>query len=169
MDHEHDRPERPLRPDRDEHRKKPVKPRERGDGERTHGDRQGAGGETIVKLFVNEYGKDSREFRFGDGSVLVGRDPKADIVLVDTSHPAMKPVRDPLRSLIYTAAERAVRDVFVDGVKVVGDGQMLTLDQWAAGEKLEEAQKRAAKGVPALHHAKWTAEQVSPLSLPVGD
>ena len=94
---------------------------------------------------------------------------KADIVLVDTSHPAMKPVRDPLRSLIYTAAERAVRDVFVDGVKVVGDGQTLTLDQWAAGEKLEEAQKRAAKGVPALHHAKWTAEQVSPLSLPVGD
>ena len=94
---------------------------------------------------------------------------KADIVLVDTSHPAMKPVRDPLRSLIYTAAERAVRDVFVDGVKVVANGKLLTLDQQAAGEKLEDAQRRAEKGVASLHHAKWTAEQASPLSLPVVD
>ncbi len=93
---------------------------------------------------------------------------KADIVLVDITHPAMLPVRDPLRSLIYTAAERAVRDVYVDGVKVVGDGKVLTLDQKTAGEKLEEAQKRAEKGVPALHNANLTAEQVSPLSLPVG-
>ncbi len=84
MDHEHDRSQGPLRPDR-EGRRKGAKPRERGDGERTHGDRQGAGGETIAKLFVNEYGKDSREFRFGDGSVLVGRDPKADIVLDDAA------------------------------------------------------------------------------------
>ncbi len=84
MDHEHDRSQGPLRPD-GEGRRKGVKPRERGDGERTHGDRRGAGGETIAKLFVNEYGKDSREFRFGDGSVVVGRDPKADIVLDDAA------------------------------------------------------------------------------------
>jgi len=93
---------------------------------------------------------------------------KADIVLVDITHPAMLPVRDPLRSLMYTAAERAVKDVYVDGVKLVGDGEVLTLDQKTAGEKLEEAQKRAEKGVPTLHSANLTAEQVSPLSLPIG-
>ncbi len=93
---------------------------------------------------------------------------KADIVLVDITHPAMLPVRDPLRSLMYTAAERAVKDVYVDGVKLVGDGEVLTLDQKTAGEKLEDAQKRAEKGVPTLHSANLTAEQVSPLSLPIG-
>jgi hypothetical protein len=56
----------------------------------------------------------------------------------------------------------------VDGVKLVGDGEVLTLDQKTAGEKLEEAQKRAEKGVPTLHSANLTAEQVSPLSLPIG-
>ena len=27
----------------------------------------------------------------------------------------MRPARDPLRSLVYSAADRAIRDVFVDG------------------------------------------------------
>src|SRR5580704_7288014 len=35
---------------------------------------------------------------------------KADLVLIDLTHPSMRPLRDPLRSLIYSAAERAVRD-----------------------------------------------------------
>ena len=30
-------------------------------------------------------------------------------------HPAMRPMREPLRSLLYVAAERAVGDVYVDG------------------------------------------------------
>ena len=46
------------------------------------------------------------------GADLVGRSDlgrlsvgaTADLVLVDVSHPSMMPVRDPLRSLIYTAA-----------------------------------------------------------------
>ena len=34
---------------------------------------------------------------------------KADFVLVDLKNPFMMPARDPLRSLIYTAADRAIR------------------------------------------------------------
>ena len=38
---------------------------------------------------------------------------KADIVLIDLAHPSMRPVRDPLRSLIYSGVAAAVRDVYV--------------------------------------------------------
>ena len=36
-------------------------------------------------------------------------------MLVDLKNPWMMPARDPLRSLIFHAADRAVRDVYVDG------------------------------------------------------
>jgi cytosine/adenosine deaminase-related metal-dependent hydrolase len=44
---------------------------------------------------------------------------KADIVVVDLAVSDMAPARDPLRSLVYHAAERAVREVYVDGRQVV--------------------------------------------------
>ena len=72
-------------------------------------------------------------------------------MLVDLTHPDMVPARDPLRSLVYTAAERAVRDVYVDGIKVVGDRKVLTLDRPAAAARLAEAQRRMLEAVPA-----WT-------------
>ena len=61
---------------------------------------------------------------------------KADIVLVDLECPRMQPARDPLRSLIYHAADRAVRDVFVDGQQVVAGGRVLTLDEAGATGRL---------------------------------
>jgi cytosine/adenosine deaminase-related metal-dependent hydrolase len=92
---------------------------------------------------------------------------KADLVLVDLTHPDMIPVRDPLRSLVYTAAERAVRDVYVDGIKVVSDRKVLTLDRPAAAARLAEAQRRMLEAVPGLDHARRTADQITPLSLRV--
>jgi len=68
---------------------------------------------------------------------------KADIVLVDVTHPMMRPLRDPIRSLIYAAGERAVTTVIVDGVTVVENGKVLTMDYAAAAAELEEAQRRA--------------------------
>ena len=64
---------------------------------------------------------------------------KADIVLVDLACPQMQPDRDPLKALIYHAADRAVRDVFVDGRPVVVDRRVVTLDQQAAGGRLRIA------------------------------
>jgi len=101
------------------------------------------------------------------GRVCVGA--KADIVLVDLAHPAMRPVRDPLRSLIYTAADRAVCDVFVDGNHVVVDGEVRTIDVDAVAAELHVVRDQAEAGASAHHYAGKTALEVAPLTLPKVD
>ncbi len=109
------------------------------------------------------------------GATALGRDDlgrlapgmKADIVLVDLTDLGMMPARDPLRSLIYTAAERAVRDVYVDGEQVVADRKVLTLDRADAAGRLAEAQARMVRDVPNHDYAGRTAQDITPLSLPL--
>ena len=100
------------------------------------------------------------------GRIAVGA--KADIVLVDVTHPAMRPVRDPVRSMVYAAAERAIRTVFVDGHKVVDEGRVLTMDYPAAAARLEQAQRQAEIGVKTLDWAKRDHLTISPLMFPAG-
>ena len=104
------------------------------------------------------------------GARALGRDDigrlapgaKADLVLVDVTHPMMRPARDPIRSLIYAAGDRAVRDVYVDGQQVVGNGKVLTMDYPAAAEALHEAQKRILDRAPSQDWAHRPVDQVSP-------
>ena len=91
---------------------------------------------------------------------------KADLVLVDLKNPWMMPARDPLRSLIFHAADRAVRDVYVDGERVVADGRVLTLDQAGALERLTAAQRRMEASVPARDARGRRSTEITPLSLP---
>jgi cytosine/adenosine deaminase-related metal-dependent hydrolase len=74
----------------------------------------------------------------------------------------MRPARDPLRSLIYAAGDRAIRAVYVDGHKVVEDGEVLTMDYRAAAAHLNEAQKRVEARVPELDWAHRPAAQIAP-------
>src|SRR5205809_7361559 len=94
---------------------------------------------------------------------------KADIVLVDLACPQMQPDRDPLKSLIYHAADRAVCDVFVDGKQVVADRRVVTLDQSAAGGKLRAAQERMEALAPSRDYLRRNAAEITPLSLPIAD
>src|SRR5271169_2840428 len=99
----------------------------------------------------------------------IATDKKADIVLVDLALPQMIPARDPLRSFVYHAADRAVRDVFVDGRQVVSEGKVLTLDQAAAGERLIRAQQRMLEAAPRQDYRGRNAEEIVPLSLPLAN
>ena len=93
---------------------------------------------------------------------------RADLVLVDVTHPAMRPGRDPLRSLIYAAGDRAIQAVYVDGAKVVDAGRVLTMDYPAAAEALHEAQARMIVDVPQRDWARRHVDQISPLCFPAG-
>lgn len=82
-------------------------------------------------------------------------------------HPTMRPLRDPLRSLIYTAAERAVRDVYVDGRQVVREGKVLTSDYGGACDALEAAQARALERAPKFDWAHRDADALVSTVLPM--
>ncbi len=99
------------------------------------------------------------------GRLTVGA--RADLALVDLKNPAMMPVREPLRSLIYVAQDRAVRDVFVNGEQVVRDGHVLTIDLAAESQALEEAQARSMAQVPGRDWAGRTTDELAPMVLPV--
>ena len=93
---------------------------------------------------------------------------RADLVLVDLAHPAMRPGYDPLRSLLYSAADRAVWAIHVDGAKVVDNGQVPTMDYPAAAAALQEAQARMVRDVPSRDWAHQDVEGVSPRVFPPG-
>jgi len=101
------------------------------------------------------------------GRIATGK--KADLVLVDLTLPQMIPARDPLRSFVYHAADRAVRDVFVDGRQLVAESKVLTLDQASAGERLIRAQQRMLETPPLRDYRNRNAEEIVPLSLPLAD
>jgi 5-methylthioadenosine/S-adenosylhomocysteine deaminase len=92
---------------------------------------------------------------------------KADIVVVDLECSDMMPARDPLRSLVYHAAERAVRDVYVDGQQVVADFKVVTLNQADAAGRLQEAQNRMLAAVRQRDYKARSADDIVPLSLPI--
>jgi 5-methylthioadenosine/S-adenosylhomocysteine deaminase len=109
------------------------------------------------------------------GARALGRDDlgklapgaKADWVSVDLSHPYMRPVRDPLRSLIFSAGDRAVRDVVVGGQKLLAGGELLTVDHKSALASLEAAQEQMIDAVPVHDYLGRMAEQITPMSFPV--
>ena len=77
----------------------------------------------------------------------------------------MRPIRDPLRSLVFSAAERAVKDVYVDGKKVVANGRVLTIDVDDALDRLQMAQTRMLDQVAENDFLQRSADDITPLSL----
>ena len=92
---------------------------------------------------------------------------KADIVLVDLKRLAMRPMHEPLRSLLYVAAERAVRDVCVDVRLVVKNGHGLTIDLVAELTALEAAQMKSTERVWEIDFANRTAEEMAAMDYDV--
>jgi 5-methylthioadenosine/S-adenosylhomocysteine deaminase len=78
------------------------------------------------------------------------------------SHPYMQPSHEPVRSLIYSASERAIRHVYVDGKQVVKDGKVLTIDVEAATAGLIEGQRKRLKTVSQRDWAGRDADGLSP-------
>jgi len=99
------------------------------------------------------------------GRIAVGA--KADLALVDLRHASMRPVRDPIKCLVYSGTASAVRDVYVNGLLTVKDRTVQTMDQDDVLDRLQAGQKRALDRVPQMDWAKRTADEISPFCLPV--
>ena len=87
---------------------------------------------------------------------------QADFSLVDLTHPYMRPGREPLRSLLYSAGDRAIRDVYVAGDRVVKHGEVQTFDVEAALVKVEEAQLLTIDRVTQNDYAARSIDTLSP-------
>jgi cytosine/adenosine deaminase-related metal-dependent hydrolase len=85
---------------------------------------------------------------------------KADVVVADLDEFNMRPLRDPLRNIIYSSVGRAVRDVWVDGVQRVDAGRVLSIDIAAAAAALQLEQDRICAATPDI-------ESLAPLALPL--
>jgi 5-methylthioadenosine/S-adenosylhomocysteine deaminase len=79
----------------------------------------------------------------------------------------MQPMRDPLRSLLHHAADRAVRDVIIDGVKVVEAGKIKTLDYLGVTRKIEQVRQQMEASLLQQDSAGRTVIELSPLAYPM--
>ena len=100
------------------------------------------------------------------GRIAVGA--RADLALIDLAHPLMQPVRDPLRSLLYHAADRAVHTVLVDGAVAYANGKALGLDVATAAATLCEAQARMLRDATKHDYRGRDGDTIAPPSLPMG-
>ena len=87
------------------------------------------------------------------GSLEVGK--RADIVLHDTDRPEWRPLLNVANQLVWSADGRGVHTVFVDGAKVVENGQMTTIDEGTFYNRCQMAGEAitARSGLP--DKAKW--------------
>jgi 5-methylthioadenosine/S-adenosylhomocysteine deaminase len=99
------------------------------------------------------------------GRLAVGA--KADFSVVDMTHPYMQPDYEPLRSLIYSAGDRAIRDVFVDGRQVVRQGDVLTFGVAEHIAMLRRGQAEVIARTPERDWAGRSLEEMSPRVFPM--
>ena len=78
----------------------------------------------------------------------------------------MQPDYEPIRSLVYSANDRAIKDVYVDGRQVVRNGEVLNFD---IDEDLEMLRRGQAEAVAAAPQRDWAGrglEELSPRVFP---
>ncbi len=99
------------------------------------------------------------------GANMLGRDDlgrlqkgaKADIDIVNLRDIAFGAVRDPIRSLMETAASRDVRTVIVDGETLVDHGKYLRLNEEELIGKVQGKGEQVWDSVPKWH---WTGKAI---------
>ncbi len=92
---------------------------------------------------------------------------RADLVVIDARTMAMRPLRDPIKNIVYYGGSRSVETVFVDGRVLVSDGRVPGVDEEKLARRVQEAADRVLATVQERDWAHRTHEQMSPLSFPL--
>ena len=92
---------------------------------------------------------------------------KADFAAIDMANPYMQPDYEPLRSLVYSANDRAVRDVYVDGRQVVRNGEVTCFDIAEDVAMLRKGQGEVIATAASRDWAGRTLDELSPRVFPI--
>ncbi len=87
------------------------------------------------------------------GSIEVGK--KADLVLHDRLRPEWTPLHNVAEQLVWSADGRGVHTVFVDGLKVVDDYRLTTIDETALYNQAQAAGEEIIARSGMENHATW--------------
>jgi len=109
------------------------------------------------------------------GAKALGRDDlgriqpgcKADLVLIDTNNLNCRPLRDPIKVLVYSASSCNISRVIVDGQTLVEDGMVLGMDHEKLCADMQLAGEHMWADVKNRDWAGRTADEISPMSYPV--
>ena len=94
---------------------------------------------------------------------------KADLVLWKAASWRMTPLRDPIKNIVYNAADEDVDRVYVNGRLVVDGGKVLAADDGAILGALQAAGDRMWPRMVKLDWAGRSADQLSPQTYPEWD
>ncbi len=98
-----------------------------------------------VLLMATRMGAEALGLGTVTGSLEKGK--RADIAAVDVTQPHCTPLFDPVSHLVYAARSSDVRHVWVDGVPVVQDGLVRTVDVPALLNQARRAADTVAEGL----------------------
>ena len=77
--------------------------------------------------------------------------------------------RDSVRCLLHNAADRAIRDVYIDGQKTMRNGETLNLDPHGAAERIVDLQAGTEAAVQETDFLGRASQKIAPLSYLVTD
>jgi cytosine/adenosine deaminase-related metal-dependent hydrolase len=108
------------------------------------------------------------------GARALGRDDlgriapgaKADLVLWKATSWRMTPLRDPVKNVVYNAADEDIDRVYVDGRLVVDGGQVLAADEKAILAALQAGGERMWPRMSKSDWAGRSADELSPQTYP---
>lgn len=99
----------------------------------------------------------------------LGPGAKADVLFFRTDTDSMSPLRDPVKSIVYSAVSADVDRVMVDGVTLVQDGHVVGHDEKQIAVDMQLAGELVWQGFDMHTPEGTTAADMAPLSTPMVD
>ncbi len=92
---------------------------------------------------------------------------KADIVIVDTNNLEARPLRDPIKTLVYSCSSKNIKKVIIDGEIVAEEGTAKRINEKVSRENAQAVAERMWENVKKRDWDGRSHLEMSPMSFPV--